>query len=241
VSEDARELDGPSPPDVLPNPAGHPDPDRLYAYQANELTPEEDLEIQEHLAVCGHCTELLLDIQRFTAPPAEEEADLSEFEQAAGWRQLRARLDQDGFFNRSRRPRSQVAAMAAIFALAILGLTIYSLTRRPETRLTYSLDPFGNTRGEASQKIDEIKLPATLLLRWQSSTRYEEYRAEIQNRDGGNVRRFPGLRQDPTFHVELKLDRSDLSPGEYQLDLVGLRDGRSEEVEEYRFRIPQQE
>jgi hypothetical protein len=84
VSEDAKDLHGLSPPDALPDPKEHPDPDRLYAYQANELTPEEDLEIQEHLAVCGHCTELLLDIQCFTAPPAQEEAGLSEFEQAAG-------------------------------------------------------------------------------------------------------------------------------------------------------------
>ena len=238
MSEDAKELDGPSPPDALPDPAEHPDPDRLYAYQANELTPEEDLEIQEHLAVCGHCTELLLDIQSFTRPPAEEEAGLSEFEQAAGWRQLRARLDQDGFFTRSRRPRRQIVTVAAIFALAVLGFSIYSLTHRGEVGLTYSLAPLGSTRGPESEKLEEVKLPATLMLRSPAATHYEEYVAEVQNLEGQEIRRFPGLRQDATFQVKLTLDRGDLNPGEYRLVLTWLlKNGQPEESATYGFKV----
>jgi hypothetical protein len=124
--------------------------------------------------------------------------------------------------------------------LALLGLSIYSLTRRMETGPPYSLDPLDSTRGELS-KIEEVKLPATLLLRSQASTLYEEYVAKIQDLEGRDVRRFPGLHQDNSFVVELKLYRGDLPPGEYRLDLVGLRSGRPEEVTKYRFRIPKQE
>jgi hypothetical protein len=243
VSEDAKDLHGLSPPDSLPDPEEHPDPDRLYAYQANELTADEDQEIQEHLAVCGHCTELLLDIQRFTAPPAQEEAGLSEFEQAAGWRQLRGRLEEDGFFTRSRRHwrQNRVAAVAAVFVLAILGLSIYSLTRRTEPERPHSLDSLNHTRGGPSE-VDEVELPVRLVLKSQAAEPYPEYRAEIRELPGDRiVKKISGLRQNRAFEVDLKLGRGDLPSGEYRLDLLGLRNGRLEEIAEYGFRIPKQE
>ena len=244
MSEDAKNLHGLSAPDPLPDPEQHPDPDRLYAYQAGELTPEEDLEIQEHLALCGHCTELLLDVQSFTAPPAQEEAGLSEFERAAGWRQLRARLDQDGFFTRGRRHwwrQPQIAAVAAVFVLAVLGLSIYSLTRRAEEPWPFqTLDPLNSTRGGPSE-VDEVKPPVTLLLR-PAETPLAEYRAEIRDLQGQIVKTFSGLRQNSRFDVELPLHRGDLSPGEYRLRLRGLRNGRLvEKAADYRFRIVQAE
>jgi hypothetical protein len=242
VSEDAKDLHGLSSPEALPDPEEHPNPDRLYAYQANELTPEEDQEIQEHLAVCGHCTELLLDIQCFTTPPVQEEAGLSEFEQAAGWRQLRARLDQDGFFTRSRRRwrHNRIAAVAAVFVLAILGLSIYSLTRRAEPGPSQTLDPLDSHRGAPSE-VAEVKLPVTLVLRSPAETPYEEYRAEIRDLAGRSGGTFSGLKQNTSFEVELKLHRGDLPSGEYRLDLLGLRNGRPKKVAEYGFRIPKQE
>jgi Putative zinc-finger len=50
------------------DPEEHPDPETLTAYQANELSEEEDGRIQDHLAVCRHCTELLLDLEEFLQP-----------------------------------------------------------------------------------------------------------------------------------------------------------------------------
>jgi hypothetical protein len=239
VSEDAEDLRGLSTPEALPDPGEHPDPDRLYAYQAGELTLVEDLEIQEHLAICGHCTELLLDVKSFTAPPAQGEAGLSEFERAAGWQQLRARLDQDGFFS-GRRSRHHFFAVAAIFLVAVLGLSIYSLTRRAEPESSRTLDPLDSHRGGPSE-VDEVKPPVRLVLRSPAETSYPEYQAEIRDLKGRTVRKFPRLQQDVAFEVELKLYRGDLPPGEYRLDLLGLRNGRPEKVGEYGFRIPKSE
>jgi hypothetical protein len=240
VSENIKNFPAPSAPDPLPDPVDHPDLDRLHAYHADELTAEGDLEIQEHLAVCGRCTELLLDIQRFTVPLVPEEAGLSEFERAAGWRQLRTRLDQDGFFTRGRRPRRQVAAVAAIFLLAVLGLSIYTLTHRAEPWSSQTLEPLDSHRGGPTE-VEEVKPPVTLVLRSSAETPFPEYRAEIRDLAGRTVRVVPRLRQNVAFEVELKLDRGDLPPGEYRLNLMGLRNGRPEKVGEYGFRIPKHE
>jgi len=239
VSEDAEDLRGPSTPEALPDPEEHPDPDRLYAYQAGELTLEEDLEIQEHLAVCGHCTELLLDVQSFTAPPAPGEAGLSEFERAAGWHQLRARLDRDGFFS-GRLHKHRFTAVAAVFLVAVLGLSIYSLTRKEEPLNAATLDPLDSHRGGPSE-IEEVKLPVWLVLQSQAETSYPEYRAEIRDLEGRTIRKIPRLHQNVAFEVKLKLYRGDLPPGEYRLDLLGLRSGRPEKVGVYGFRIPKSE
>jgi len=240
VSENTKNLPGSSAPDALPDPVEHPDPDRLHAYHAGELTSEEDLEVQEHLAVCGHCTELLLDIQCFTAPLGPEEAGLTEFERAAGWRLLRPRLDQDGFFSRGRRPRHRVAAVAALFLLAVLGLSVYNLRRLAEPERSQSLEPLNSHRGGPSE-VEEVKLPVRLVLRSPAETPFPEYRAEIHDFQGQTVRKVPRLRQNVSFEVELKLYRGDLQQGEYRLDLLGLRNGRPERVAEYGFRIPKSE
>ena len=49
------------------DPEDHPSPETLTAYQANELSPEEDERIQGHLAACRHCTEMLLELEEFLA------------------------------------------------------------------------------------------------------------------------------------------------------------------------------
>src|SRR3954471_7094568 len=73
-----------------PDPEEHPDPETLTAYQANELSPEEDERIQDHLAVCQHCTELLLDLEEFLQPPESGVEPAADFEAAVDWRRLRA-------------------------------------------------------------------------------------------------------------------------------------------------------
>jgi hypothetical protein len=70
------------------DPEEHPSPEILTAYQANKLTPEEDLRIQDHLAVCHHCTELLLDLEEFLRAPVETAEPADEFKAAADWKRL---------------------------------------------------------------------------------------------------------------------------------------------------------
>jgi predicted Ser/Thr protein kinase len=52
--------------------AAHPEADRLAAFQAGELSPEEATCVSEHLASCDACRELLTSNLPVTLPPAEQ-------------------------------------------------------------------------------------------------------------------------------------------------------------------------
>jgi len=85
---------------------GHLPAERLTAYRAGELTPEEIEVVQDHLAVCRVCTAALLEIPRFEeemegpeAAPASEQTD-------AAWQALRARLRAAGSSPHGHKPPS---------------------------------------------------------------------------------------------------------------------------------------
>ena len=101
------------------DPEEHPSPEELSAYQANELTPEEDERIQDHLAVCEHCTELLLDLEEFLKPAAVAAEPAADFEAAADWKRLRDHLPQPA--------QADVAkALPYLFAASLIGALILS-------------------------------------------------------------------------------------------------------------------
>jgi len=118
------------------DPEEHPDPETLTAYQANELSPEEDERIQDHLAVCGHCTELLLDLEEFLQPEVVTEEAASDFEAAADWRRLRAAAEEaqkpgrpvhrDGGDKRTLRSLRIFQALAAGLGTLVVGLVIHT-------------------------------------------------------------------------------------------------------------------
>jgi hypothetical protein len=72
----------------------HPSLQQLTAYHAGELGPAAEDEIQEHLAVCRHCTGLLLDLPAFLETPTGTAGDAGGEggEPDAGWQAIRERL-----------------------------------------------------------------------------------------------------------------------------------------------------
>jgi hypothetical protein len=78
-------------------PAAHPSLERLTAFHAGELDPAAEDEVQDHLAVCRHCTGLLLDLPAFLETPAGaagatgDEGD-DGGEPDAEWQAIRGRL-----------------------------------------------------------------------------------------------------------------------------------------------------
>jgi anti-sigma factor RsiW len=72
----------------------HPSVEMLAAYHDDRLPHEKDEEIQEHFVDCPECPEVMLDLDRFTAPEAAEAAhrDLSDTWVDVAWRRLRSRL-----------------------------------------------------------------------------------------------------------------------------------------------------
>jgi len=229
------------------DPDDHPAPEKLSAYQANELSPEEDNEIQEHLAQCTLCTELLLDLQRFLDPPAEDlpREGVADFETAAGWRELRGRMgerqvvvapgSQFGQFLSfgSLRAWQSLAAVLVVGVLAFGGYALYlrQQSRVPEADLiTASLDPDGETRSSVERVELEGRMRTIVLtLRLPvNRTDYSGFAAEIVGKDGihSSIEELRPYRE--AFNLRLPL--GSVKPGAVRITLWGVRDGKRERI-----------
>ncbi len=209
-----------------PDPEEHPSPETLTAYQANELSKEEDERIQSHLAACRHCTAMLLELEEFLQPTEAVGTPAADFEAAADWRKLRSRL-------RARKRRLTVAMAAALF-LAVLGISFYALSRWPERFKT--LEALNSYRSQP-ESVESVELPVTLLLKLPGNSPYPEYRADLQDSHSTLVKQFFHLQETPSFDLEVRLGRWALDPGEYRVKLLGVRGQEANQVGEYAFKV----
>lgn len=79
-------------------PREHPAPEKLAEYHARELPAEEVPALQDHLAECSECSQLLLDLESFEdlEPPAGRRP-VPDSQVRRDWKRLRKRLrSQDG-------------------------------------------------------------------------------------------------------------------------------------------------
>lgn len=87
-----------------------------------------------------------------------------------------------------------------------------------------------------------IALPAgsgalTLVLNSRERSSFRDHVAELRDASGRVVLTVPGLVQDEELNYYLTLDRDDLWPGGYTLELHGVSGGGREKLETYGFRI----
>lgn len=121
--------------------------ERLAAYRAGELAPDEAEAVQDHLAACPGCASALLDLARSGEMMAAEEPPPpgagvpSPAQTEASWQRLRARLplapaasppgERPGtvvpFPNRT---RVLVSALAAALALCLIGFPLWIAAHR---------------------------------------------------------------------------------------------------------------
>lgn len=239
------------------DPDDHPAPEKLSAYQANELSPEEDSEIQEHLAQCTLCTELLLDLQRFLDPPSEDlpREGVADFETAAGWRELRGRMGTEAKavseFPRPRRAASLKIAysLVAALALTVVGLGLYAVKLHGDLKApragNHILLASAQTRGTAEPS-DSISLHETpngfsVTLVKPPEIDFPEYVAEISREKapetGAKVLLAKSLHYQEGEGVTILLSKDDFKPGIYKIELSGLRGRQSSSVATYRLSI----
>jgi hypothetical protein len=221
------------------DPEEHPSPEELSAYQANELTPEQDERIQDHFAVCRHCTELLLDLEEFLQPPVAAEP-VADFEAAADWKRLREGIgpvagkpaplqtkasEQDYRLVRS---LQMYRALAAVLGLVVVGLSLYTVRPPGEPEILpspKSID-FETIRGSSSSVEEPVKVRLPFPLAFYSAPNYPSYRIEIVDIEG-KLR----YSRDTIFSEGLiPLPQGFLPPGEYEVRLSGLKDGKSKSI-----------
>ncbi|HEV2854814.1 MAG TPA: zf-HC2 domain-containing protein [Thermoanaerobaculia bacterium] len=237
----------------------HPDPERLAAYPAGELSPEEEGRVQDHLALCRECAALLLDLDGLADPGFGAGADLSGKE--AVWQRLREEIGREEapsapppvlpFRRPVRSSPRRLQALAASLLVAVLGLSFWvaSLQQRvaelsgARTAAVLPLDA-ETTRGEGSpasslQTASSDADVITLILNGAGQRRYERYRFEIVRAGGGRVTSGP-IEWDPDSYDDFKpiaLARREIGPGDYRVRLYGRSGGREEPIQEYAFRV----
>lgn len=227
------------------DPEEHPSVETLTAYHANELSAEEDARIQEHLASCRRCAEIVLDFDSFLAEPAGE-PEVASLEVASEWRRLRKKIREDGEIQEERPapflPSWKTAyAVAAVLFFGVVGLFLYSLSLRRELEQPVAILEVltlvaGDTRGE-DREIQEIRLPHFLDLRVSlPGPPYPEYRVEVRDPEGRLLRDVSFGEEGEMGHAVL-LPKRFLPPGEYRLELFGVREGHREPLARHVVRV----
>lgn len=233
------------------DPKEHPAPEKLSAYHAKELPPEEAGAIQEHLLQCAFCTDLLLDLQRFLEPEEEDlpRKGVADLGAEVGWRKVRAEMGWQEELaavevSRLRKSLKAFQALAAILLVG-MGLSFYSLHIRQKAR-RFEANPVpasvpSNLGVRSAVEPTVIELPQgretrVLLTLEGSDADYPEFRAEIRRKDGQSLARVPGLElQDSVFR--LTMDSEGLESGAYDIEVYGLREGNSVQVGQYTIQI----
>jgi hypothetical protein len=235
-----------------PAPDDHPAPEKLSAYLANELSPEEDDALQEHLIACPLCTDLLLDLQRFLDPPEEDRPreGVADFEAAAEWRELKGKLGRGASHPAvvpKRRPLRRVAespALAAVLALLLVGAAYRSvmlqreLTRPSTVQITTIEAPGGKKGAPASAEPTPFRLGNVAVFDTHSERPYPRYRLSFIDKDG-RIQITVEAQEDENGMIGLRLPKNSLTPGLYHVEVVGLEGTAANPIREFDIRILQ--
>lgn len=225
-----------------PNWTGHPALELLEQYWQKRASGAAAEAIQDHLASCSECTQLLLNLSAFHSADAEP-ASLAAAREATLLARVviaRRRIDRWRSF-------SAIAASLAIVGFGVLAYREITARDRAlqvaETTPVQgdanlplaSLFPKGGGRGP---EINRIKIPpkATMLavvLAVREPPNYPDYRVEIRDADG--LIRFSthGLRPTDTGMFCLWAPASHLAASTYQVVLSGEDHQGSHPIETY--------
>jgi hypothetical protein len=227
------------------DPEEHPSPEALTAYQAGELSADEDERIQSHLGSCKHCTEFL------QPPVAAPEPVVADFEAAADWHKLRQELRPDIEKRAPARPtrRRFLASVwvgysvAAALLVTTVGLGIWNAellqeNRKPQPILTVqTLSAQGSTRGDDLSQGDPVVLPADIILLLPTETPVSLYRVDILRDESRKLEWSLDLPQSKG-ELSFRLPSGALPPGIYAVQVAPLSEGRPGPVMwRYRLRI----
>ena len=239
----------------LAAPGSHPDSGKLAAYHAGELSPEEEGQVQDHLALCRECAALLLDLDGLADPGFGAGADLSGKE--AVWQNLREEIaprmaPQVGIVPLRRPVRSSprwLQALAASLLIATLGLSLWVASLRRTVADLSSPEPnapvldlySSGTRGEGSPApvltVSGNARFFTLILNSAGQRRYEGYRVEILRAGGGKVWENREIEPFSFGSFSLTIPRRAVEPGDYRVRLFGRSGATEETIDDYAFRV----
>jgi len=239
------------------DPAAHPSVETLVAYHANELSPEQDRELQRHLAVCAECPGLILALDNF-ANLSEDGHELTPAGVDSAWEKVRQRLADEGWFQGEARgiswswaalsPPRRLIATVAVVVLSFLGvyLVLYAPDRQPRVvDRPESSVPSRDLRPTERGSVQEIQIPATAERFYLEATPegapHSGYDVELWTGGAASRRQWTHRWQPKSGSADLILQvpRDFLPAGEYRLELHGVEGGHRvrETADERRFRL----
>jgi hypothetical protein len=214
----------------------------LTAYQANELSPEEDERLQEHLAACRHCTEMLLELEEFLRPSEAEVKSGADLEPAEDQRRLGREPAELSKKDRHRTSLRIAYSLTAALAVALVGVSIYAGSLRSELRRPVPEMESGallarGSQRSASGRAETLRVPTTLTLEVSSLKTFPEYQVDFEGQDGKVIRSVHGAQLQEDRFIRIWLPKHALESGEYQVILWGLQGGLRENLGTYDLRI----
>jgi hypothetical protein len=234
---------------------------RLIAYHRGELPAPEAAAVADHLALCGDCTERLLDAAEFLADEEELEAHEAD---ASGQHLTAARAgglagcsgarpaDAAAHSRPARAPRRKLSllrsprfayGLAAVFAALSLGLLLFvrsSGAPGPPAPMpnepAYDLAPAGSQRAAAAATTIRLPAPAGsahLILNPSAAPTAPRHGVRFRRADGRVVWQDESFVPQALGTFRLRLPAGAFPPGRYTIELYGLYDGREEPLGTY--------
>ena len=229
------------------DPDDHPAPEKLSAYLANELSPEEDDALQEHLTQCVLCAGLLLDLQRFLDPPSEDRPreGVADFETAAEWRELKEKLRvkappavrRRSLFHRISVAQVLAAALAFVFVGAAFQIMV--LERRlasPRAVQVTTVDALGSKKGAPAAEPQAFRLGIAVAFDTHSEHPYLKYRLNFIDKDG-RIQQTVEAKEDESGMIGVLLPNGSMDPGLYHVEVLGLEGATANPIREFDIRI----
>jgi hypothetical protein len=244
--------------------APHPTPDELVAYHAGGLAAADEARVGDHLVLCPHCLEMLLDLGRLPDPDFGSEQRTTSVEKGAAWQALQSRLAAEAVPRETPRPRvtsrrsrwapflaspRTAYALAASLLVAVVGLSvrvgqlergIAELSSPQLNAPVVDLFPASALRGGDGGGVVELGPSSrsfALILSPKGSSDFAGYRTQIIGPAGNVVWSGGGLERNRDGSFTLILSRRFLGPGEYRLRLFGVHGETRQLIEEFRMRI----
>lgn len=227
-------------------PSEHATPGELTAYHEGTLPPEIEARVQEHLAHCKLCSDLLLDLAGFAdlAPPPGV-PELTDAQVAEDWQALRARMGVEKENDKEpatvvpfrppaavERPRARerdfspwkVAAAALIaVALGTAVLVLKPWAPKPEQIAAAEFSDGDRTRGEVEpSKLPDMVSTQRAHFTFHSFDSYPRYYAEIVTDNA------PVWQQEFAANQTSGQPESELKPISFWVAENSLKAGRSE-------------
>jgi hypothetical protein len=211
----------------------HPSPEQLIAYHEGRLSCEETEPLQDHLASCRECCNLVLDLDFFCS---EASTDLPDSVITADWEALREGIGGESFpsarsapFRPRSWPRQLRVAWTLAAALALvslgLGLRVGSLEKfaRPTAQIAILDLPAFVTRDvePSGQKIPAQAKRVVLLFHLEDAQRFSRYGLRLLDSNGAELFKLSDLGPDRDSSLTVEMPRSWFPQGSSRFVLSG--------------------